>query len=167
MMELSIINKRNIIESALPIISGFFDDLVQKIENPVTSFFIRRVAGKEDFQTVKNHIYPIAKSGNYKPGKRDGITRGAPSLIIIHSAADAEAHTPNGLVYATYIMLAAHSFGLGATMVQICSCCNKPEQKIKGDFQDPGGEWSDYVGHNWSPKTPISKNNKTKGTYDS
>lgn len=137
MMELSIINNRNIIESALPIISRFLDDLVQKIENPVASFFIRRVAGKEDFHTVKNHIYPIAKSGNYKPGKRDGITRGAPSIIIIHSAADAEAHTSNGLVYATYIMLAAHSFGLGATMVQIVPAAINQSKKLKEIFKVP------------------------------
>jgi hypothetical protein len=98
---------------------------------------MKRIAGKEDFQTVKNHLYPIAKSGNYKPGKRDGITRGAPSIIIIHAAKDAEAHTANGLVYATYIMLAAHSHGLGATMVEIVPAAINRIKKLKGIFRIP------------------------------
>jgi len=136
-MELSIINNRDIIESALPVISKFLDDLVNKIENPVASFFIRRVAGKEDFHTIKNHLYPIAKSGNYKLGDRDGITRGAPAIIIIHAADDSEAHTANGLVYATYIMLAAHSFGLGATMVEIVPAAINQNKNLKVIFKVP------------------------------
>jgi hypothetical protein len=136
-MELSIINNRQIIESALPLISKFFDDLVKKMENPMSAFFIRRVAGKEDFQTIKNHLYPIAKSGNYTYRNRDGITRGAPSIIIIHAAKDAEAHTSNGLIYATYIMLAAHSFGLGATMIQIVPAAINRIKKLKAIFKVP------------------------------
>lgn len=136
-MELSIINNRNIIESALPIIAKFLDDLVKKIEHPVASIFMNRVAGEENFHTIKNHIYPIAKSGNYKLGDRDGITRGAPSIIILHAASDSEAHTSNGLVYATYLMLAAHSFNLGATMVQIVPAAINRNTKLKEIFKVP------------------------------
>lgn len=136
-MELSIINNRAIIESALPIISEFLDKLAKSMENPLISFFIRRVSGKENFQTIKNHIYPIAKSGNYKPGSRDGLTRGAPSIIIIHAPADAEAHTSNGVVYATYLMLAAHAFGLGATMVEIVPAAINQNKRLKEIFRVP------------------------------
>ena len=136
-MELSIVNNRCVIKSTLPIISRFLDDLVKKVEHPIASFFMKRIAGEEDFQTVKNHLYPIAKSGNYKLGQRDGITRGAPSIIIIHAAKDAEAHTANGLVYATYIMLAAHAHGLGATMVEIVPAAINRVKQLKEIFRIP------------------------------
>ena len=136
-MELSIINNRKTIESALPLISVFFDDLVKKVENPVASFFVRRIAGQEDFQTIKNHLYPIAKSGNYKLENGDGITRGAPSIIIIHAAKNAEAHSNNGMVYATYIMLAAHAIGLGATMVELVPAALNRNKQLKKIFRVP------------------------------
>jgi nitroreductase len=107
-MEISIINNRETIESALPLISDFFYKLEKMIENPIKSPILRVMAGKENFQTIKNHLYPIAKGGNYNLKHWDGITRGAPALITIHAAKDAEAHTNNGVIYATYIMLAAH-----------------------------------------------------------
>jgi ferredoxin len=136
-MELSIINNRETIELALPIISDFFNGLVKKVENPIASFFIKRIAGEEEFQTIKNHLYPIAKSGNYKLENGDGITRGAPSIIIIHAAKEAEAHTNNGIIYATYIMLAAHAIGLGATMVELVPAAINRNKKLKDIFHVP------------------------------
>ena len=136
-MEISIINNRKTIESALPLISDFLNGIKKYIENPIASAVLRLMAGKEDYVTVKNHIYPIAKSGNYSLDNGDGITRGAPTIITIHAAKDAEAHTNNGLIYATYIMLAAHAIGLGATMVE---CVIEPinrNKKLKQIFQIP------------------------------
>ncbi len=95
-MEISVINNRKTIESALPLISEFFFRLEKMIKNPIGSKVLKLLAGKEDFQTIKNHLYPIARSGNYNLARGDGITRGAPSIITIHAAKDAEAHTNNG-----------------------------------------------------------------------
>lgn len=136
-MEISIINNRETIESALPTISDFFKRIEKMIENPITSRILRLLVGKEDFQTVKNHIYPIAKGGTYNLENGDGITRGAPTLITIHAAKNAEAHTNNGVIYATYIMLAAHAIGLGATMIEcIISAINR-NKELKAIFQIP------------------------------
>ena len=136
-MEISIINNRETIESALPLISDFFHRLEKMIENPIKSRILRAMAGKEDFQTVKNHLYPIAKGGNYNLKHWDGITRGAPTLITIHAAKDAEAHTNNGVIYATYIMLAAHAIGLGATMIECLIAAINRNKKLKQIFQIP------------------------------
>jgi len=138
-MEISVINNREKIESALPLISDFLVGIKKYIENPITSGFLRLFTGKEEFQTIKNHIYPIAKSGVYNLGKGDGITRGAQTIITIHAPKNAEAHTNNGIIYATYIMLAAHAIGLGATMVE---CIIEPinrSKKLKQIFQIPNG----------------------------
>lgn len=136
-MEISIINNRETIESALPLISEFFHGLEKMIENPIKSRILRLVAGNEDFQTVKNHLYPFAKGGIYNLENWDGITRGAPTLITIHAAKDAEAHTNNGVIYATYIMLAAHAIGLGATMIECLIAAINRNKKLKQIFQIP------------------------------
>lgn len=136
-MEISYINNRQTIESALPLISDFLNGIKRLIENPVASGFLRLLAGKEEFQTVKNHIYPIAKGGIYKLNNGDGITRGAPAIIIVHAPKDAEAHTNNGIIYATYIMLAAHAIGLGATMIECVITPINRSKKLKQIFQIP------------------------------
>jgi len=136
-MEISIINKRETIETALPLISDFFQKLEKMIENPIKSLVLKTIAGKENFRTIKNHLYPIAKSGNYNLVNWDGITRGAPSIITIHAAKNAEAHSNNGVIYATYIMLAAHAIGLGATMVECVPQAINRDKKLKEIFQIP------------------------------
>ena len=136
-MEISIINSRETIESALPLISDFYYGLEKMIENPLKSKFLRILVGKEGFRTIKNHLYPIAKGGNYNLENWDGITRGAPAIITIHAAKDAEAHTNNGVIYATYIMLAAHAIGLGATMIECVVPAINRNKKLKQIFQIP------------------------------
>lgn len=136
-MEISVINNRETIESALPLISNFLNEIKKAIENPIASKFLRLMVGKEDFQTVKNHIYPIAKGGIYNLENGDGITRGAPTIITIHAPKDAEAHTNNGIIYATYIMLAAHAIGLGATMIECVIPAINRNRKLKQIFQIP------------------------------
>lgn len=136
-IEISVINNRETIESALPMISEFYSGLEKMIENPFGSRLLRMIAGKEGFNTVKNHLYPIAKGGNYNLKNWDGITRGAPTIITIHAPKDAEAHTNNGVIYATYIMLAAHAIGLGATMIECVIEAINRNKKLKNIFQIP------------------------------
>jgi NAD-dependent dihydropyrimidine dehydrogenase PreA subunit/nitroreductase len=136
-MEISVINNRETIESALPLISDFLNGIGRMIENPIASRALKLITGKEDFRTIKNHIYPIAKGGVYDLDHWDGITRGAPSMITIHAAKDAEAHTNNGVIYATYIMLASHAIGLGATMVECVITPINRSKKLKQIFRIP------------------------------
>jgi nitroreductase/NAD-dependent dihydropyrimidine dehydrogenase PreA subunit len=136
-MEISIINNRETIESALPLISDFFHRLEKMIENPVKSKLLGILVGKETFSTISKHLYPISKGGNYTLGNWDGITRGAPSIIIVHAAKDAEAHTNNGVIYATYIMLAAHAIGLGATMIECVIPAINRNSRLKSIFHIP------------------------------
>ena len=164
-MEISIINNRKTIESALPLISDFFHGLEKMIENPIKSRILRILAGKEGFQTIKNHLYPIAKGGNYNLENWDGITRGAPAIITIHAAKDAEAHTNNGVIYATYIMIAAHAIGLGATMIECVVPAINRNKKLKKIFQIPDDNdavMSVIVGHPKYKYRRTIKRNKHK-----
>ena len=161
-MEISIINNRDTIETALPLISDFFHGLEKMIENPIKSRLLRILAGKEDYHTIKNHLYPIAKGGNYNLDNWDGITRGAPTIITIHAAKDAEAHTRNGVIYATYIMLASHAIGLGATMIECVPPAINQNKKLKEIFHIPANNeavMSVIIGHpKYNYKRTIKRN---------
>lgn len=136
-MSITVVNDREKIESALPHIENFLDKIVKWIENPITSYMIKWKNSQERFNTLKNHLYPIAKLGNYKLKFGDRITRNAPAIIIFHAKRDAEEHTNNALIYATYVMLAAHSFGLGATMIGIVPAAINKVSEVKNIFQIP------------------------------
>jgi nitroreductase len=138
-MEVSIIYDRKIIESALPHIQHFLDKLVNMVDHPIASRILKRKTDKENFNTLKHHIYPIAKSGNYKLENGDRITRGAPSIIIFHAKEDAEAHSVNSIIYATYVMLAAHAYGLGATMIQLVPAAIRRVKELREIFKIPKG----------------------------
>jgi len=136
-VSITVVNNRKTIESALPIISEFLDNIVKWIENPVTRFIIKRKKGAETFNTIKNHLYPIAKLGNYKLEYGDRITRDAPAILIFHANKEAEEHTNNSLIYATYAMLSAHSMGLGASMIGIVPAAINKIKEVKDIFQIP------------------------------
>jgi hypothetical protein len=107
------------------------------MENPVASFIIRRKRGPETYNTLKNHLYPISKLKNYKLEYGDRITRGAPCIMIFHAPREAEAHTHNSMINATYAMLAAHSLGLGATMNEIVAAAVNRVPEVRQIFQVP------------------------------
>lgn len=136
-VNITVVNNRKTIEKALPYISKFLDDIVKWVNNPIASFMIKKKKGTETFNTIKNHLYPISKSGNYKLEFGDRITRGAPALIIFHSEKGAEEHTNNSLIYATYTILTAHSLGLGATMIGIVPAAINKVSKVKEIFKIP------------------------------
>lgn len=136
-VHIKIVNDRDVINSALPHIEKFLFNIVKWMENPIASFMIKRKNGVEKFNTIKNHLYPIAKSGNYKLKYGDRITRDAPAIIILHSDKSAEEHTNNAIIYSTYITLATHSLGLGATMVGLVPPAINRVPKVKKIFQIP------------------------------
>lgn len=136
-MNITVVNDRRVIESSLPGISEFIDNIVKWVENPFVRFMIKLKKDTETFNTITNHLYPIAKLDNYKLEYGDRITRGAPAMIIFHAEKGAEEHTDNSLIYATYAMLAAHSLGLGATMVSIVPRAINKVKAVREIFEIP------------------------------
>ena len=135
--EITIINNRSTIEKTLPFIEKFLDDIVKWIENPIIRFMIKRKKGMETFNTLKNHLYPMAKLENYKLKYGDRITRNAPAIIIFHAKKNAEEHTNNSLIYATYCMLAAQSLGLGTSMNGIVPAAINKIPEVRKIFSIP------------------------------
>lgn len=136
-VNITVVNNRKIIEEALPYIERFLNDLVKMIKNPLLSGIIKMKEGVETYNTVKNHLYPIAKAGNYKLKYGDRITRGAPAIFIFHAEKTAEEHTHNSLIYATYLMLTAQSLGLGTTMIGLVPPAVNHVKEVKRIFNIP------------------------------
>ncbi|MCD4793072.1 MAG: nitroreductase family protein [Bacteroidales bacterium] len=136
-MNITVVNDRKLIESQLPAMSKFLDDIVKWMENPLMSRIIKLKKGIETFNTLKNHLYPIAKSGNYKLEFGDRISRGAPAIIIFHADKGAEEHSDNSLIWATYAMMAAQSLGLGATIVSLVPAVINKVKEVREAFKIP------------------------------
>lgn len=134
---IKVVNGRKRIEKGLPLMSQFLDNVVKWMENPFMRFIIKRKKGIETFNTLKNHLYPIAKSGNYKLEPGDRITREAPALLLFHADKAVEEHTDNSMIYALYAMFAAHSLGLGATMVSLVPAAINKVPKLQDIFEIP------------------------------
>jgi nitroreductase len=136
-IQINVVNDRKQIESALPYIENFLDNIVKWIEHPIASRMMKKRNSPEKFNTIKNHLYPIAKLGNYKLEDGDRITRNAPAIIILHARKDAEEHTSNSLIYASYLMLAAHSLGLGATLIGLVPPSINKVREVREIFRVP------------------------------
>ncbi len=52
-INITVVNNRKTIETALPYISEFLDNIVKWVDNPVASFMIKRKKGTETFNTIK------------------------------------------------------------------------------------------------------------------
>jgi len=136
-VEITVIHNRKVIESALPLIENFLGNIIKWVDSPIISRIIKLKKGIETFNTIKNHLYPMSKLENYKLEFGDRITRGAPVLIIFHANKNAEEHTHNSLIYATYAMLTIHALGLGGTMNGIVPASINKDKKIKSIFKIP------------------------------
>jgi nitroreductase/NAD-dependent dihydropyrimidine dehydrogenase PreA subunit len=136
-VHITVIDNREIISSALPKISEFYDKITKWIPNPLIRFMIKHEKGQETLNTLRHHVYPIAKAGNYKLENGDRITRNTQALLIFHAEKGAEEHTNNSLIFATYTILAAHSLGLGAAMIGLVPAAINKVREVRKIFQIP------------------------------
>jgi ferredoxin len=120
-VEVTVVQTREAIERALPIIVEQYENLAQWIDNPVGRLMIRRRAGREAFNTLRGHVLPSLEHRlpDMKAGLVDTITRGAPAMLLFHAHRQAESHTDDALIALTYGLLAAHALGLGATALSL------------------------------------------------
>jgi ferredoxin len=136
-VEISIINNRKKIEEILPLTEKFLDDIIKWVDSPIVSRIIKFKKGIETYNTLKNHLYPMSKLENYKLKYGDRITRDAPVLMVFHADKGAEEHTHNALIYATYVMFAIHSMGLGATLNGIVPAAINKVDELRKVFNIP------------------------------
>lgn len=119
--EITVVSDPQLVKKALPYMITFYDNLVNVIDDPKIRSKIRREVGRQRFKTMKTHLIPLLRSRlpELKKGVEDTLTRYAPAMILFHSNRKKEDIREDIIIAATYGMLAAHSLGLGGSIMDI------------------------------------------------
>lgn len=139
-VEITVVNDKKVIEKALPYMSKVYMQLAKAMKIPVLSWLLLRTMPKEVSNTLVNFIVPHIKKGLYDGSSgADDIARNAPALILFHAPKGAEEHTVDAHIYLTYSLLAAHSLGLGATVIGLIGPAINQSKPLRRLFRIPEG----------------------------
>lgn len=138
-VEITVVNSREKIMEALPLMSEFYDKLQGWLHNPLMKSMIQLKKGKDMLNTLQNHLLPRIEKGIYRTISHDydGITRGAHTLLIFHAHRDSEEHEEDAYVFVTYAMLATQALGLGATIIGLVPPAVNKFPELKKIFNIP------------------------------
>ncbi len=138
-VEVTVINNRDKIIESLPLMSQFYDKLLQWLHNPFMRRLIQFRKGKHTLNTLVNHLLPRLEKGIYRniTFDYDGITRGAHTLLIFHAPKDSEEHIEDSWIFVSYASLAAHALGLGTTIIGLVPAALNKSKELKKMFNIP------------------------------
>lgn len=138
-VEVTVVQNRETIEQALPLMVKLYEDLQKRMSNPFIRFLIRRRVKPEVFNALRNHLLPSLKFRlpDMKAGKGDTITRGAPAMLLFHAHRESGSHTEDVFIALTYGLLAAHALGLGATAIGLVPPTIERVPDLRVTFQIP------------------------------
>jgi len=138
-VQITVVQRREVIERVLPSIVEFYEDLVRKMDNPLIRLLIRLRAGQETFNSLRHHVLPSLafRLPDMKAEGGDTITRGAPSMLVFHAHREAEGRTADAWIALTYGLLAAHALGLGATAIGLVPPVIERSPEVREIFKIP------------------------------
>ena len=136
-VELTVVNNRELIRSAVPLMAEMYDGLLKMQANPFMRPIFKLMVGKETYHVLSEHVLPLMKvrMPALKAGSEDTIARGAPAMILFH----APAHNEDIFIALAFGLLAAHSVGLGACAIGLIPPAINRNPKLKKMFQIPEG----------------------------
>ena len=134
-----VVQNTDLIRKALPNMIKLYDSLVKIMKNPIIKFFIKKEVGKKKFKTMQEHLIPLLKSRlpELKNGTEDTITRNAPAMILFIADKNGEDISQDISIAATYGMLAAHSLGLGGSIMDIIPPAIERDKELRKMFCIP------------------------------
>jgi ferredoxin len=139
-VEITVVNDKKMIEKAWPYMSKMYIQLAKALKTPLVGWLIQRFIHKEARETLNDFIVPHIDKGLYDSSKGiDDITRSAPAMILFHGRKEAGEHTVDANIYITYAMLAAHSLGLGATIIGLIGPPINQNKDLRKMFKIPEG----------------------------
>ncbi|MFA5996044.1 MAG: nitroreductase family protein [Patescibacteria group bacterium] len=120
-VQLTIINGREKIVRALPLLTTSYKQLVRYMRNPIIRQVIKHRAGKSNYNSLKGHVVELmtTKLPAMEQGQEDIFTRGAPAMILFHANKSADHYYEDGFISLTYGMLAVHALGLGGCVTSL------------------------------------------------
>jgi nitroreductase/NAD-dependent dihydropyrimidine dehydrogenase PreA subunit len=127
------------IKQALPEMIHVYDSLITMMRNPIMRFFIKKELGIKIFRTMQNHLLPLLqhRMPMLKDGTEDTITRNAPAMILLLADRHGEDVSQDSTIAAAYGILAAHSLGLGGSMMDIIPPAINHNNKLRELFSIP------------------------------
>ena len=134
-VELTVVNNRELIRSAVSQMAKMYDSLIKMQANPFVRPVFKLMVGKENYQVLSEHVLPLMKvrMPALKTGAEDTIARGAPAMILFHSPV----HNEDIFIALAFGLLAAHSLGLGACAIGLIPPAISRNPKLKKRFQIP------------------------------
>jgi len=134
-----VVDNPEILKQALPLMIGLYDKLMNALKNPIARMIVRWKSGKEQFQSIQNHIIPLmnAKLPTMKDGTEDAIIRNAPAIILFHADRNAENYRADSYIALAFGLLKAHSLGLGATAIDLIPPAIERTPELKTLFKIP------------------------------
>lgn len=117
--EVLVINHQEDLDFLRKVLVRDYDIMIKGFSNPVGRVFIRLAAGAENYAAMKNYVLDIARKAN-EAYHRDGTDRylyNAPVVMLFHGNRSALSYEHNAFLVCHHAMLAAHSLGLGTTII--------------------------------------------------
>ena len=139
--EVTVVQDTAVMRQALPPMIELYGMLLKAMRNPIARIFIKKNAGEEKFRVMQNHLMPLLKvrMPQLKDGSEDTITRGAPAMVLFHADRNAENYHEDIYIAMTYAYLAAHSLGLGGTMIDLIPPAVERQKDLRQLFRIPEG----------------------------
>ena len=106
------------------------------MSNPIAHIFIKKEVGKKRFATMQQHLIPLLKNRlpSLKDGTEDTITRKAPAMILFLANRHGEDIQEDIYIAASFGMLAAHSLGLGGSIMDIIPPAIEKKKELREMF---------------------------------
>ncbi len=139
--ELTVVSNPDMIKKALPVMIQFYEGLLKAMKNPVARTIIRLRSGKDSFRLLTTHVVPLMtmRMPALKSGSEDTITRGAPAMLLFHTARDAENRRDDAYIALGYGLLAAQALGLGAIALSLVPPAVERNRELRIMFHIPDG----------------------------
>ncbi len=120
-VEVTVFSSRDQLEALLPDLAATYEQFDRQLNTAIGRFFFRRAMGAEQFNALVEHLGPLIAPmcEAYRKAGADHFMWGAPAMLLFHADRRSLAPKADCLVACTYAMLAAHSFGLGTTILGI------------------------------------------------
>ncbi len=136
-VELTVVNDRELIRRAVPLMAEMYDMLLKMQADPESMAVLEKMVGKDTYQVLSEHVLPLmrVRMPALKAGTEDTIARGAPCMILFH----APVHNEDIFIALAYALLAAHSLGLGACAVGLIPPPINRNPELKKMFKVPAG----------------------------
>jgi nitroreductase/NAD-dependent dihydropyrimidine dehydrogenase PreA subunit len=137
--KVTVVRDRPVLARAASIMAAFYQELEKALEDPAVAKFIEAQMPSATFVSLRDEVLPAIGPGleATKEGTYDVILRGAPVLMLFHADRLSPDHYDDTIIALTYGTLAAHSLGLGVTIIGLVAPAVEKTLELRRLFQIP------------------------------